>query len=204
MIRTSHLNVTLGGKTIVYDATLCIPRGKVTVLLGPNGAGKSTLMRALAGLIATDDVHVDDMKLAAFSPLERARKLAFLPQDGAPAWNIAARELVALGRLPHRSPFAGESETDRAAIDAALQSTDCVHLASRQIETLSGGELARVKLARLIAGDPDWLLADEPLANLDPSHQRAVLALLRDMATAGKGVVLFCTNWMPRCTSPTN
>lgn len=105
-------------------------------------------------------------------------------------WNLPVRELVALGRLPHRSPFAAPSEADRAAVAAALAATDTVHLADRGADALSGGERARVLLARVIAGAPDWLLADEPLASLDPVHQLDMLEQLRTLAATGMGVVI--------------
>lgn len=190
MIRTERLTVTLGDKTALRNVSLQFKRGRVTVLLGPNGAGKSTLMRGLAGVLPSDSVFLDDGLLSKHSLQERARRIGYLPQNGEPAWNISVRELVALGRLPHRTRFAAVSDLDQQVIDAALIETDTMHLADRTVGTLSGGELARVKLARLFAGQPDWLLADEPLANLDPAHQRDMLQLLRRSATNGKGVVI--------------
>ena len=190
MIRVTNLSVSLGGQAVLRDVSLDIQLGRVTVILGPNGAGKSSLMRSLAGLIPAEGITIDDCPLASLSLKERAQRIGYLPQNGTPAWNIAARELVALGRLPFRSPFAAESDTDRAKIEDALKATDTDHLADRRVGTLSGGELARVKLARLLAGEPQWLLADEPLANLDPAHQRDILRLLRTASTHGKGAVL--------------
>jgi iron complex transport system ATP-binding protein len=190
VIRTDDLTVKRGGRAVLRGASLSLMPGRVTVILGPNGAGKSTLIKAIAGLPPSPSVMLDDQPLPAIPLAVRARRIGYLPQNGAPAWNVAARELVALGRLPHRTRFAGETGADRSAIDAAMAATDTAHLAARTVDTLSGGELARVKLARLLAGDPDWLLADEPLANLDPAHQRDMLHRLRDAAAAGKGVVV--------------
>lgn len=190
MIETRNLTVMLGGRAVVRDASLSFQRGRVTAILGPNGAGKTSLIRALAGLIPARDILVDGTAVEALPLSDRARRIGYLPQNGTPAWNVTARELVALGRLPHRDRFAAERDADRLAVDAAMRATDTLHLADRTVDTLSGGERARVKIARVLAGDPDWVIADEPLANLDPPHQRDTLALFRAAASAGKGVIV--------------
>lgn len=188
MIRVDHLTMTLGGRTVLKDVCFTLEPGRVTAIIGPNGAGKTSLIRVLAGLLP-GTVQLDGKPLAALSPVERARRIGYLPQDGEPAWNVTAHELVALGRLPHRGRLAAPSAADTEAIASALAATDTTQFADRTIDTLSGGERARVKMARVLAGDPDWILADEPLANLDPPHQRDMLALLRAAANAGKGAV---------------
>lgn len=188
MIAVDRLTLALGGRTVLDDISLALERGRVTAIIGPNGAGKTSLIRTLAGLLP-GPVQLDGQPLAALSPVERARRIGYLPQDGEPAWNVTARELVALGRLPHRSRLAAPSAADADAISAALAATDTTQFADRTIDTLSGGEKARVKMARVLAGDADWILADEPLANLDPPHQRDMLALHRAAAKAGKGAV---------------
>jgi iron complex transport system ATP-binding protein len=190
MMRAHNLNLSLGGQSVLKDVTLSAMPGRVTVLLGPNGAGKSSLMRSLAGLLPCEQVFLGDRPLSTLSLRERAQHIGYLPQNGAPAWNISARELVGLGRLPYRSALTVETEFDKARAEAALIATDTLHLADRTVGTLSGGELARVKLARLFAGEHDWLLADEPLANLDPLHQREILNLLRAATVTGKGVII--------------
>lgn len=192
MIRTDNLSVDLGRRRVLDDVSLDIARGRVTAILGANGAGKTSLLRAIAGLVppSTGHIALDGEALSALSLPERARRIGYLPQNGQPAWALTVRELVALGRLPHRSPFAALSSGDEAAIDAAMAQTDVAGLADRTVDTLSGGEKARAKFARVLAAETDWILADEPLANLDPPHQQDVLRLMRAAADARKGVLV--------------
>jgi iron complex transport system ATP-binding protein len=193
MTLSAHaLILILGGRAVLNDISISLKRGRVTAILGANGAGKTSLIRALAGLAAPDSgaATLDGEPLTNLTLAERARRIGYLPQNGTPAWNVTARELVGLGRLPHRHRFAAPSAQDHAAIEAALIATDTVNLAERTMDAMSGGERARVKFARVLAGDPDWILADEPLANLDPPHQRDVLGLLRAAAEQGKGVAV--------------
>jgi iron complex transport system ATP-binding protein len=184
------LSIDLGGKRVIDDVSLTFQRGRVTAILGPNGAGKTSLIRALARLIAPSQGTIS-LNGKPLPPLaERAKQIGYLPQNGQPAWNVSARELVNLGRLPHRASFSASTASDDAAVEAAMIATDTVHLAERTIDTLSGGEKARVKMARVLAGEPDWIIADEPLANLDPPHVRDLRALLRTAAASGKGVIV--------------
>ncbi|MCP3736445.1 ABC transporter ATP-binding protein [Sphingomonas sp. RP10(2022)] len=186
------LSVDLAARRVLTDVGLTLSPGRVTAILGPNGAGKSTLLKALAGLVtpAAGSVTLAGAPVAGLPPRDRARRIGYLPQDAAVHWNVAAREIVALGRVPHRAPFAAPSPADHAAIEAALAATETIALVDRPVAQLSGGERARVLLARVLAGQPDWLLADEPLASLDPAHQVDILDRLRGVAVAGRGVVL--------------
>ena len=186
------LAVALGGRRVLEGVATTLRPGRVTAILGPNGAGKSSLLRALAGLIApaAGQVTIGGGDVRALSDRDRARRIGYLPQAAAVHWNITAQEVVALGRVPYRTPFAAPSAQDRAAIAAALAATDTGALAGRRISELSGGERARVLLARVLAGEPEWLLADEPLAGLDPAHQIDILDRLRDVARQGRGVLL--------------
>lgn len=192
MIDVRNLSVRLGRQQVLSDITLRFGRGRVTVLLGPNGAGKSSLLRALAGLILPEAgaLLFEGAPLADLRAKDRARRIGYLPQNGTPAWAITVRDLVGLGRLPHRAGYAAPGPDDAVAVAKALVDTDLTDLADRPVDRLSGGELARAKFARVLAGDADWILMDEPLANLDPAHQRDVLILLRRAAEAGKGVIV--------------
>ncbi len=191
MTLSVHCNALVRGDAIIlHDIDLALERGKVTAILGPNGAGKTSLIRVLAGLDgAAGTVTIAGTALSDMTSVERARRLAYLPQDAQPAWNVTARELVALGRLPHRTRFASPTPADDAAVSAGLSATDTAHLAERTLDAMSGGERARVMLARVIAGEPEWLLADEPMASLDPAHRLDIAQLLREQAKGGAGVV---------------
>jgi iron complex transport system ATP-binding protein len=191
MIAVERLTLSLGNRTVVHDLSFVLERGRVTAILGPNGAGKTSLIRAMAGLIPARSgrIFINDQPLNEIPQIDLARRIGYLPQDGEPAWNLSAFELAALGRLPHRSRFSAPSEKDDDAVFAALAATDTSRFAARPIGSLSGGERARVKMARVLAGDPHWILADEPLANLDPPHQRDMLGLLRSAAKRGKGAI---------------
>jgi iron complex transport system ATP-binding protein len=179
----SAQNVTLAGR--LAGVTCTLQPGKITAICGPNGAGKSSLLSALAGLLAVDggEVLLDHALLSSLPPRERAKAIGYLPQDGEVAWDVAVRSLAALGRLPHR-------DRGEEAVTRALRALDLERLAARPISTLSGGEKARALLARVLAGEPRWILADEPLAALDLAHRFTLIEHLRMAANTGAGVVL--------------
>ena len=181
------VEVRYGTRTAVRATTLSLEPGNLIALVGPNGAGKSTLLRALAGLVAhRGAVTWRGAALAKLDGRTRARTAAYLPQDPPVHWPLAVRELVALGRLPHRAYAANESAADAAAVAAAMRQTDTLEFAARSVSRLSVGERARVLLARALAVEAPVLLADEPIAMLDPYHQLEVLGTLRAYA-AGRG-----------------
>jgi iron complex transport system ATP-binding protein len=186
------VSLKLGGRTVLTGVSAAFRPGRVTVIVGPNGVGKSSLVRAAAGLLspATGRICIGADDVLALDPRQRARLIGYLPQDAGVHWNVTASDVVALGRLPHRSPFAAPSSQDRAAVARALALTDTTVFVDRPIHTLSGGERARVLFARVLAGCPRWLIADEPLASLDPAHQFALLGLARGAADDGAGVIL--------------
>ncbi|MCT2399855.1 ABC transporter ATP-binding protein [Novosphingobium mangrovi (ex Huang et al. 2023)] len=171
------------------DISLTLHPGEITAICGPNGAGKSTLLSCLAGLLQPDGGHVAlcGQPLRSLSPHARARVLGYLPQSPEVAWDVSVEVLVSLGRLPWRGAPAGEAQ---AAIDEAIAAMDLEHFRHRPVSRLSGGERARALMARVLATRPGWLLADEPLANLDLAHAAALVHRFREQARAGRGVVL--------------
>jgi iron complex transport system ATP-binding protein len=191
-LHAQGLTLRRGHREILAGMDLALRPGEVTVLLGPNGAGKSTLLSALAGLLAptSGKVLLDGEDLSALAPAARARRIGFLPQTPEVAWPLEVRILVGLGRIPHIGAR-GLSADDGRIIEAALAEAGAADLADRDASTLSGGERARVMIARVLAGEPDWILADEPLAGLDPGCQiDAAQTLVRRAKAGGCGVVL--------------
>lgn len=188
-LAAENLTVMRGGRAVVQGLSASLAPGQITAIVGPNGAGKSSLLLALAGLIAPSAgrVTLEGAALDALTPRERAMALGYLPQSPEIAWDVAVEALVALGRLPWRDRGAAE-------VAAALAALDLEGLRRRPASQLSGGERARVLLARVLAGTPRWILADEPLASLDLAHQLALVAHLKACAQgehgAGQGVVV--------------
>jgi len=188
---TRHLSLMLGGTQVLDRVDTCFERGRVTAILGPNGAGKSSLLSCLVGLHLPDSgtVDLDGTSRAQIDRRDLARRIGYLPQTADVHWDVDVETLVALGRFPHRGRW-GANDADRTAIAAAMAATDVTGLAGRIVNTLSGGERGRALLARVLAGTPEWLLADEPLASLDPAHQLDVLDCLRAIARQGAGVIV--------------
>ncbi len=190
MIEIDQLSVRLGDRTALDGIDLSTKPGALIAVLGPNGAGKTTLLKALAGLVpARGRIALAGRNVAGMAPAERARIVAYLPQGHLAHWPISVRDAVAIGRTAHGAIPSRLSSADSAAIERALVMTDTAHLADRPVTELSGGERARVMLARALATEAPILLADEPTAALDPAHQLDVMALLVRTAAAG-GTVL--------------
>lgn len=185
------ISLKLGGRPVLDAVSAAFTPGRVTAVLGPNGAGKSTLLSCLAGLHRPDEgrVMIGGQPRTALAMRDLARQIGLLPQAADVHWDVDVATLVALGRYPHRARW-GETEADRTAVARAMAATDVTQFAARSMTALSGGERARVLLARVLAGEPQWLLADEPLANLDPAHQLDTLDCLRDVARDGAGVIV--------------
>jgi iron complex transport system ATP-binding protein len=183
------VDVVLGDRPIVRNAWAVVRPGELAGLIGPNGAGKSTLLRALCGLLplARGSVQVDGRETKELGARALARRIAYLPQRHVLHWRLRARQVVALGRLPHAGASAA---ADQRAIDRAVEHTNIEDLLDQEVDTLSGGERARVMLARALAVESDVLLADEPVAALDPFHALQIMEMLRNLAREGMAVLI--------------
>jgi iron complex transport system ATP-binding protein len=174
----------LGGRTVLDGVDLSVAAGELVAVVGPNGAGKSSAIRALAGLLPLTGGHalLGGADVASLTAGERAARIAYLPQERRIAWNLPAIEVAALG-----APFLTDA-LERAR--AALDEVEAGYLADRGVAEMSGGERARVLLARALATGARALLADEPTTGLDPEAQLMVLERLKARAGAGQGVLV--------------
>ena len=183
--------VRLGERAVVSGVSAQLAPGSLIGVIGPNGAGKSTLVRAAMGLVPLSGgtIRIDGAPVATIAREDLARRIAYLPQGQDLHWPLTVERLVALGRLPHLAPFSRMTEADSAAVESAMRRADVLHLRHRNARELSGGERARALLARALAVEAKGLVADEPLASLDPGHQIDVMELLAGEARGGALVV---------------
>ena len=185
-LRLENLTVLRGRTAAVNDVSLSLQAGELVGLIGPNGAGKTSLMRAALGLLPP----LGKSSLSDLSPLARARAAAWMPQAREIAWPVSVQTLVLLGRVPHMAAGQRHNEADHVAVAQAIPTMDLQVFESRSATELSGGEQARVLIARALAQDTDLLLADEPVAGLDPGHQIATMQTFAQSAQAGKSVLV--------------
>lgn len=178
-----------GAPAIVDDVSLDLYPGELLVLVGPNGAGKSTLLSLLAGdrEPSAGEVELDGLPLYEVEALPLARRRAVMRQSALLPFGFYAHELVELGRTPWQGVPGRPSDPE--AVDDAMRRADVLGLALRRADVLSGGERARVTLARALAQDTGILLLDEPTASLDPRHQHAVMRVARELAGEGRALL---------------
>ncbi|SDI42892.1 ABC transporter ATP-binding protein [Salipiger marinus] len=186
LLTLDRISVTRRDRAVLRDITLSVGAGELVGVIGPNGAGKTTLLRTALGLVA----HEGHSSLAALPEPARARAAAWLPQTREIAWPVSVETLVGLGRLPHLGPGRRMGAADRVAVDHALDALGLGPLRPRTATRLSGGEQARVLIARALAQDTPLLLADEPIAGLDPEHQIATMTVFATLAAEGRGVIV--------------
>ena len=181
-----------GGADILHSVSVGVATGEFVGLLGPNGCGKSTLLRVLSGVLRPRSgmVSLEGRGLSEWTATERAQRVAFVPQSETAAFDFSVRDMVLMGRYPHRQKFRGETAQDYALAAQAMADADISHLADRAVTELSGGEHRRVLLARALAQQTPLLLLDEPTAHLDITHQAELLLLARRLiAERGAGVI---------------
>ena len=186
------VSLELGGRRVVDAVSAALPAGQWVAIVGPNGAGKSSLLSLLAGLRTphSGQVLLQGRALAQWPLGERARKVAWLAQQGEAEGEMAVRDVVLLGRLPHHGLLGAPSRADQAAVDAAMVQTECTAFARRRLHELSGGERQRVMLARALAVQAPVLLLDEPTTHLDAPHQRALLRCVVQRSRQGVAVAV--------------
>jgi len=167
-------------------------RGVITAVAGPNGSGKSTLVRALIGRVPTSrgEIRVDDASSRDMPRDLFARRVAVITQREELTFPVRAIDYITLGRFPHLGLWHAADERDRDAIEHAIDAAEVRPLRERRIDTLSGGEWQRVRLARALAQGADALVLDEPPAFLDVAHEMAVFELLSRLAAAGQAILL--------------
>jgi iron complex transport system ATP-binding protein len=190
-LAATGITVDIKGARIVANASLSVAAGELVGLIGPNGAGKSTLLKAILGIRPRDAgiITLDGQDFSAVASRERAKRVAFLPQERRVEWRLPARDIVMLGRYPHHSGFGGPTAADKAAVDRAMKDVDGEVLTDRPVAVLSGGERTRILLARALAVEAPILLADEPTNALDPYHQIHVMEILHALSRKGVGVL---------------
>jgi iron complex transport system ATP-binding protein len=185
-LRVENLSVRLRGRQILTDVSLTVEPHDCVGLIGPNGAGKTTLLRAILGLVP----HEGRSSLAALNPDARGRACAWMPQSRDIAWPVSVETLVALGRTPHLRGLGSLTDTDRGHVDAALTTMGLTGLRHRTATRLSGGEQAMALIARALAQDTQLLMADEPIAGLDPANQISTMQVFADLARKGHAVIV--------------
>ena len=189
---TRNLSVAAGKATLVRGASFQFEQGELVALLGPNGAGKTSLLRSALGLEkrASGEALLNGEDSEKLSPMQRARRVAYLPQQRPLAWPNTVRDVIALGRFAYGAAPGRLSTADAGAVNRAISLCGLEAFADRQTDTLSGGELARVHCARAFAADAPLLVADEPVAALDPRHQFRVMDMVRQFVDGGGGAIV--------------
>jgi iron complex transport system ATP-binding protein len=192
MLSAKKVSLHIDGSSIIHDIDLELQPCELLGIIGPNGAGKSTLLRILCGLqqASSGSILLEDTPLASIPQRQRAQKIAYLAQEGVVHWPLTVERLVELGRHPHLEGWQRGGADDRKVVESSMQDADILELRERTFDTLSGGERMRVLLARALAVEPTILLADEPVAALDPAHQLDLMALLRNHCDQGGAAII--------------
>lgn len=194
MLKVENLSTSLGGVPILTDLSITVAEGSMSVLLGPNGVGKSTLYRCIIGALPYEGhIQIDGRPIADWDARRLAQTIAYVPQEHTPSFSFLVRDVVLMGRNPHRGGVFGPGAADMQAVMAALDSLGLTSLAQRSYLTLSGGQRQLVLIARALAQGARLLLLDEPTASLDFGNQMMVWQTVRRLVDEGRGA-LVCTH----------
>ena len=186
VLSLDRLTVKRGTCPVVDSVSLTVERGDCIGLIGPNGAGKTTMMRAAMGLLP----HDGHCSLSTMTARARAQMCAWMPQERVISWPVSVETVVALGRLPHLPRGSRLRDADQHAVDAALHKMGLTQMRARTATQLSGGEQARVLIARALAQDTPVVMADEPIAGLDPAGQISTMEVFSGLAAEGRAVIV--------------
>jgi iron complex transport system ATP-binding protein len=181
LISIRNLTYRIGSKTLLDDLSFEVQTGEYLIIIGPNGAGKSTLLKCLDNILTdwTGNILLNDVPLQRFPQIQLARRIAFVQQSVSKFFAFTVRQLVEMGRYPHLQWLSPLTDSDREIVDEALTAMGIAHLATRTIETLSGGEMQKVHLATALVQQADILFLDEPTTYLDYKYQSEIGRLLR-------------------------
>jgi iron complex transport system ATP-binding protein len=186
-LRLDRLSVDIAGRRIVTGIDLAAGDQEFAGLVGPNGSGKSTILKAIYRVHrpSAGRVLLDGTDLLSLRPRDAARRVAVVAQESTSEFDFTVREMVMIGRTPHKRSFDRDTDADRSVVDQAIERVGCGHLAQRRFNTLSGGEKQLVLIARALAQEADHLILDEPTNHLDIQHQVEILEIV-----AGLGVTV--------------
>jgi manganese/zinc/iron transport system ATP- binding protein len=189
LLAIQHLSVSYAQKPVLWDINLELPEGKVIGIIGPNGAGKSTFIKAIMGLIPTDNGSI---KIFGKSLKEVRKQVSYVPQRNSVDWDFPASvfDVVLMGRYAHLKIFQRPRQIDKEIAMRALKQVEMEHLAQRQIGQLSGGQQQRIFLARALAQEADLYFMDEPFVGVDAATEKSIVALLRQLANQGKSIIV--------------
>ncbi|WP_028829526.1 ABC transporter ATP-binding protein [Proteocatella sphenisci] len=184
IVKIDGLSVSFGKHEVLTDINIEIKKGEFVTILGPNGSGKTTLLKSISNMIETrkNTVWVDGQDVFLMKAKERARLMSVVPQNTDVVYEFTCQDVVMMGRYPHVSRFKGETEKDKDIVLKAMQTTNVEYLKDRFFTEISGGERQRVVLAQAIAQDPELILLDEPISNLDPQYQVEILDTVKKLS----------------------
>jgi len=191
MIEVKNISKVYGGKKVVEDVTLNIPKGKITSFIGPNGAGKSTLLAMISRLTSADqgEVIIDGKSIKDWKSKDLARKISILKQSNHISLRLTVRDLVSFGRFPYSQGKLTKEDWEQ--VDEAIRYMDLEEMQHKYLDQLSGGQCQRAYIAMTIAQNTEYILLDEPLNNLDMKHSVQIMKVLRDLVDElGKTVIL--------------